>query len=723
MTVAVIFALVAAVGAGEIELPDPREGHIDGKVAVLYWPHGPGKKLLPADGCEVHLVPLSNPDQELIYPCGEWFQPPPDRYSGWMEQGETMSPAPWLMSYGGGEFRERGMGLVAPVVPAGRVKVPSGSRLAEGQHLRLVHVDSHRYEGGLGRLMDRRVHAGNAQEGVAMPTGDVLAGAFDGDTALALSRPVRVRAGEITQVWPQPPSRGSDVLVVLQTAPGTSVEEPKPSLLIEEEVRSPDLLISGVGRIVAVWYSVEAPSARLRVTSDSSFLPEEQIGLRAGKVTTYRGTLRRRPSLEVSVIAPQDFREEAEVEIDAAGEIHTVPVAINEVTTITNAPVASLRVTLRSGVWRFLETIDLSNGSDGRVEFELKPVRVSGTVFRGRRPAVGAEVGFQVHRGEVVTAETDADGEYGVTLWRKGYYPALIALEGVTGPPVFEFVRVEDGSRIDFHLSDNRYRVRVVDAAAGEPIAGADLRVEQRSGDRESSQSVVTGADGTVTLPPLREGTLTLSARAAGFLESEPRQFLISTDAEDAEILLRLEREQEGHRLRILLSNGTPAGGAEAWIIAEGSPLPLWQGTAEQDGSLAVPLVAGAGILLIHHPEGSSIVRRFHGAAAEQVLLPPSPPLRIRVERRGGGSVRSAALALFLEDATLIGPPLAFFAWSAPLVDGSGIWIGRNLPPRSLRMLATTAKTAAAVGAGGFDSMAATIPYPWPSETALSVLE
>jgi hypothetical protein len=718
-----LLILSSTATVGSIQLPDPSEGQIDGKVALLFWPHGPGRKLLPASGCEAHLVPQSDPDQELVYPCGEWFQPPAGRYRAWLEQGDSMTPSPWLTYYAGGDFKHSGQMLIAPVVPAGRVRASSESRIREGQHLRIVHVDSHLFEGGIGRLLDRRVAAHAAYSGARMPAGEILVGVFEGDNALALSRPVRVGAGETVAVSPRPPSKGSDLLVALQRAPGTYREEITALVNTGEDAKKADLLIAGADRIVALWYGLEASSARLRVSSQSSFLREDEISLRAGKVTTYRGALKPRPTLGVTLFAPEDFDQEAYVEIDASGAIQSLPLLINEPTTIENAPAEPLRVTLQTGAWRFTKEIDLSDGIDGSVTFELHPVRVSGVVLQGRNPSVGAEVGFQVEKGEVVSGKTDGEGEYRLTLWREGYYPVLIDLPEVSGPPIFDFVRAADGERIDFRLPDNRYSVRVVDGATKEPIAAASVRVDQRSGNRETSQAVVTDSNGTVVLPPLGEGTLTLVGSADGYRESSPQQFQIPPDAGHLEILLALEREQEDHHLRILLSNGVPASGAEAWILMEGSGFPVWQGKSDQEGVLRYPMVPGDGILLLRHPHGSSVVRRLHSVGADQILPPVSAPLRIRIESRSGEIVRSAAIALILEEARLFGPALAFFTWSAALVDGSSTWIGRNLPPRPMRALAATARQATTLQTGALDWSAVTIAYPWESQITLTVVE
>src|SRR5207244_9733949 len=105
-------------------------------------------ELLPADNCEVHLVPHTDPNQELKYPCGEWFQPKAGRYNLWLERGDAISPSPTVMYFPDAPFKGRGLAGIEPIGEAGYVGIPSGHSLSANQRLSLVSVDSHLLTGG-----------------------------------------------------------------------------------------------------------------------------------------------------------------------------------------------------------------------------------------------------------------------------------------------------------------------------------------------------------------------------------------------------------------------------------------------------------------------------------------------------------------------------------------------------------------------------------------------
>jgi len=118
------FSLVAAATA--ITMPDPSTGVIDGKPAILGWPaalraDGTPGELLSPDGCDVHLALFDEPERELLFPCGKWFVPSPNRYWMRLEQGETISGQSQLLATGaGGSFGKRN---IYPMVPAGYVSM------------------------------------------------------------------------------------------------------------------------------------------------------------------------------------------------------------------------------------------------------------------------------------------------------------------------------------------------------------------------------------------------------------------------------------------------------------------------------------------------------------------------------------------------------------------------------------------------------------------------
>lgn len=68
--------------------------------------------------------------------------------------------------------------------------------------------------------------------------------------------------------------------------------------------------------------------------------------------------------------------------------------------------------------------------------------------------------------------------------------------------------------------------------------------------------------------------------------------------------------------------------------------------------------------------------------------------------------------------AVITGPPLSFGAWSMIATDRDGVWTGRNLPPKSIRVLVLPA---AAATSSAFDAIAQRVDYPWPASITVPV--
>ncbi len=81
-------------------------GVINGQASVVVLPRrhdslSDASDYLDPAGLEVHLARADDPDVELAYPAGSWFQPPPGRYRVWLQGGWRMTPFAGLMSYSG----------------------------------------------------------------------------------------------------------------------------------------------------------------------------------------------------------------------------------------------------------------------------------------------------------------------------------------------------------------------------------------------------------------------------------------------------------------------------------------------------------------------------------------------------------------------------------------------------------------------------------------------
>ncbi|HYC90746.1 MAG TPA: hypothetical protein VEO54_16130 [Thermoanaerobaculia bacterium] len=286
MRVLVAAIALLAFGAGQVELPDPATGSVDGKVALLLWPQADDRLLDPA-GCVVHVAGDWGRGAERRHACGEWFVPgPAGAYLTWLEQGDTISAGTSLVHYGAEPFRGRGAVSLHRMVPAGYVALANEAR-GGAATLRLF---SGQREGSL-QPFERRASLNELSAPLRMPEGPLIAALYDAaDQPLALARPVRVEAGKRVIVAPRLPSPGGAVLFSLQRSHRSY---PAAKLTLEQEGRrsEPDVMQESSARVVAIWYSVPGGEATLRFEGDGLPKSPAKVNVERGKVALLRERL------------------------------------------------------------------------------------------------------------------------------------------------------------------------------------------------------------------------------------------------------------------------------------------------------------------------------------------------------------------------------------------------------------------------------------------------
>lgn len=733
-----LFLLLVLLLAGQsrgddIRLPDASKGHVDGKVALLFWPaigirDGKWERLLPAEECDVHIIPVADRDRELTRPCGRWFLLPEGRYRFWVEKDTWISNDPGLFTYTPAPFDGQGMGSVVPLVPAGRVTLAPTVRLDPNTGVRILRVD--RGTGGWPhRAFDRRVAPEHVRTGVLMPAGKAVVGVFDRrtDDAVALSPPITVEQGKTAVGVPEPPAEGSDVLLVLDRPRlRSSWEQDEVTVTLDQ--RAPDVFLSAADRVFAVWYRIKQDTARLELQSRTLSFDAREVKLLPGRVVTIRGKLGVRPRVSVSIHGPRDSLEHEPLTLEArrSGEkrpLRSLSVRPGETHILESLPSESLDIALQIGPWDIRERVDLSRGVDEFVTFTLQPIVLSGTVYYGRDPAPHAEIAFELHRG-FARATADETGAYRLTLWQpRGDYFAQIRIPGQKHQPFLDgFLLVERDTTIDFHVPRTDYVVRVTNAKTGIPVKDAEVIAFNRwsdpsTGEKRVSQATISDDRGEARLQPLRPGELSLLIKAAGFVSGKPQDRVVASVEASERIDVHLQPAGETVPVRLLLADGRPATGAEAWAVrSTEAPDPmLWQGRATNAGMLEVPRDVTDALFLVRHPDAGSAIRTIarDSQETERWTLPSAAsPLSIATEHRPTGG-RGARIAVWIDALRVRGPALSFLTWSYEATDPGGVWTARNLPPQTLRILAWTRTPEVEITSGLHDFRSASLAYPW----------
>lgn len=725
---ALLSTLSGSPSLAAISPPDPSAGVLDGRVAALFWPSRGGAEkpeFLAPEGCQAHLIPAIDLETEKTYPCGRWFRPPAGAYKAWLEGKDYISAFPATFRYVDEPFKGRGFVGVIPVIPAGRVRVADDVPIPNETGLRLISMEDNRL-GTWQRAFDRRVRDGRA--GAQLPTGKALAALFDRATgnAIAVSRPFVVESGRIAIVRPQAPASGADLLVVLRRPLASRQTPLGVALHIDDATRRPDAFLHAADTVIAAWYEVPSGKARVSFTSDELIHRDVPVVLHAKRVTTYRGELRKRPDLKVRVVLPQGKVKQLDVAVfprDDRQPLRTVTLDGPGEIVVPALPPSWLRLVLKVDGWEFSKDVDLSRGFDEEAEFLLEPIVITGTVYLARTP-VQATLTLQYGSTEVA-ARTDTEGRYEATLWRPGLYIAQVRVVGGHASAFIDpTVDVAASGTIDFHLPRNRITARVTDAVTGAPVADATIVVSSKSthdtfGEVTLGHRYAADEKGVLVLPPLRPGQVEITATATNYREA--RETFEVVDTTEREIKLALRRNDESSRVRVVLPDGASAAGAEACVATVTGQV-TWRGTADGEGTILVPASAPGDLFVVRHPRAACALQRVADLDDVLVLEPPAPiPLYVR--SIDGGEPRPALLTIWIDGFRLTDVAMAFATWSrSALTDNTASWLGRNLPARSLRVLATRGVMPPQISSGAYDAFARDVPYPWGTAAIRAVV-
>jgi 5-hydroxyisourate hydrolase-like protein (transthyretin family) len=610
--------------------------------------------LIATDDCEVHLVASPELDHELVSLCSKPFSPPRGTYVFWLEQKGAISGHQDVVSATGDPFHP----TLSPMMQAARIGIPADQPLTDEEIFYAMSAE---------RAFTRSITA-DAQ----MPLGAVVMGRFNRRTkdAIAIARPVQLRVDSTTRVWPKPPTQ-SDLLIVLSKP---FKKEGSSHLLLNDT--APDVLIDAPEQLLAIWYDLDLSRATLSLKSDVAFWEAREVRFTRGKVTTLRGELQPLPKARVTINAPLDApRLSLEIKrLAEAKPIRRVDIGagVHEIETL---PAEPLRLTLHAGEWKMNQDVDLTSGQDTNVVFDLQPINVKGTVYYGDEPT-RAEIEFR-NDDEWRVVKTNEHGEYETTLWWPDVYTTRVK---INGPPFLDpFREIFQSGNVDFHVPRTDYVVHVRDATTHQGIAGARVTAGSiTEGGYRSAQHVVTDEDGRAVLPPVRNGELIIDVRAERYATKEPLR--LTVDEKHHELDVELQPLNTVATLRFLLPNGTPAPRAEVWAFNDAMQ-PLWRGAANEQGELDVPEVAANAMLLVRHLNAASTIRRVDLSEKTWTLEAPAEPVTFVSEQK------NALVSLWLDGVKLSGPPLIFASWStAMMTNREGIWIGRNLPGKPLKI-------------------------------------
>jgi hypothetical protein len=720
---------------------DPKEGVIDGKVAIGIWPStspGSGKAADPAGFQVLLMSPWDNPVSEIAYPAGSWFQPPTGVYRYLLEGTGYIAPHFGVISFEPQEADGKGMAILAPVIPSGMVTLSrEGPYVREGLQLRLLRLEN-TYQGRLVQELSRHVSAPKAAEvGLAMPAGKVMAGIWDADERgyRALAPVVDVPAHGSVEASPRSPEEGKAGFVGVFERPNTLANPEEDDVvvrLVSPDGRSyePDAVARTSFRVYGIWFSVPAAVARIELQSMKASLPAADVRLRSGRIERDEYQLQALPQLSVTLELPPILDElprtlvvtdlidgdESERQL-APGETETVFEAV---------PAGPLEVIATFGNWELAQRIDMSDGADGSVHLAAQALSIHGTVLYGDEPHP-ATIDFLTGKiADPLHVETDDEGDYEVLLVMPAAYGIGVTLAG-RSLPFWMNREIDRDGRVDLRLPANDFRFRVKDSTSGEPISGAEIVMDNRTEDGiTSSLLAVTDDEGWAFAHPMRAGELEYSARAKGYRPAVFSEETVPVAEEELSRTIEILLEPEGDKrtIAVRLASGQPASGAELMVPSAGGA-PPWTGVAGPNGEVSIPSSLAGSQVLVRHSAAGSAARLWSGSSEGWVLDPPAPPLRVKAVLTNGDPAPWSGVVVWVNGVRLTGGGLSWLAGGRVSTDREGVWVWSNPPATPLAMLLfrpdkellTLSKT------GALDQLRSEVPYPWPPTVEIEVVQ
>jgi hypothetical protein len=289
---------------------------------------------------------------------------------------------------------------------------------------------------------------------------------------------------------------------------------------------------------------------------------------------------------------------------------------------------AGLYVVLASGPQPLQRLSAKANlGTDGSTLRLVLPR--SSTVLRvtlAGQPLAGAGIalthGALRWNTEVVTGD---DGRFTGELWEPGLYTASVTRDRTSGPHSLEVSL--SAKQVTIDVPDRHVTGRVV--AGGKPLAGAIVLLRSENGEQTLTVRTRTTADGRFAFFGVREGALTLTARAPSYLDSDAATFELRGSPARHSVDLELTRG-EPRAVRVVDPHDAPIAGATLITSCDGHLKSMAATNAEGSADVALPGGASCAIYVLPK-EGSIALAPVKG----------SEPLRIRVAE-GTSSLRLA---------------------------------------------------------------------------------
>ena len=293
-----------------------------------------------------------------------------------------------------------------------------------------------------------------------------------------------------------------------------------------------------------------------------------------------------------------------------------------------------------------------SNGGTIRVVIPQSTTEVRATV--GGQPLPHAAITF-THK-ELrwpVDVETGEDGRFAGALWEEGVYIASVRRVPTAGPYSTDVWLSSKPVTID--VPNRHVTGRIL--AAGKPLAGASVDLRSDNGESILNVRTQSGPDGRFEFNGVREGPLTLTARASSYLDSDALEFELHGAKARHFVDVELSRGQP-RAVRVADTRGDAIAGATLYTSCDGHVKSTAVTSAEGRADVALP---GAGTCAIYAlpKEGSMAIAPVEGSKALEIRVPEgAASLRLAVKSVAGEPFSAMSLLMRI-DGVVVPPAVA----------------------------------------------------------------
>ncbi len=296
------------------------------------------------------------------------------------------------------------------------------------------------------------------------------------------------------------------------------------------------------------------------------------------------------------------------------------------------------------------KAVELVGGGIVEIDLPLSPIQVRGTVLRGDGPIAGAKV--QLARGGRVRTRgtSDESGSYQLRTWEPGRYLVVTELSD-TPSPSFETIEIPDDSTSFDHdvlLPSNRIFGVVSDADTGQPVGGAEVAFEYRTGSGATSLRstfvVNSNALGMYEGTNLRSVPVDLTVMADHYSTAEIKGVMPSESGQQVDV--KLERG-DSLRGRVVDEVGNPVAEAAIGVDTDGDDY-LQTGSTDGSGQFEFRnLLTGPHTLVVEKCGFELVPQVATVASSTEAQVPPTDstvtialtsrvhPLTVHIDRRG----------------------------------------------------------------------------------------